>query len=372
MSWMENALVSCVTTARGRVEAALRHEQPDRTPIFEYLLLNPIAEQVLERRYVDYAGDWQGWLRMSREVGWEKSIRQYVVDRLVISERLGHDMLCVAPNPLQDSSDAADCLARSVTDDPVERVRIRTQATLESFSGVPDDSLLVYRCLRDEMHRRGLDLPILGPAYWHGVWTDSDLMQTMLLEPEVAHQHFELATQIALAYIDAYVALGIDQVGVGGDFAGNRPLISPQSYREFIMPEVRKLSRRCHKAGLWAVNASDGNLWSVLDDFLAGCEADGYLEIDMGAGMDLAQMKQSYGGSVTFYGNMDCGNTLSFATVDEVRRCTVKCLESGFGDGGHIFCCSNAITASVPVCNYLAMVNAYRDMFGLPLLALSA
>ena len=42
------------------------------------------------------------------------------------------------------------------------------------------------------------------------------------------------------------------------------------------------------------------------------------------------------------------------------------CLRAGRGNGGHIFCCSNAITASVPFANYLALVNAYRERFGLP------
>lgn len=216
------------------------------------------------------------------------------------------------------------------------------------------------------MRSRGVDLPILAPAYAHGVWTDVDLMQTMLLAPDVAHRHFSLATTRALAQIEKYLAIGVDQIGVGGDFSGTRPLISPRAYREFIVPEVRKLSRRVHDAGRYAVNASDGNLWSVLDDFLFGCEVDGYLEIDMHATMDMGRLKRTCGDRVTLYGNLDCGNILSFGTPADVRAHTVKCLEAGAGNGGHILCASNAITASVPLENYMAAVNAYRDMFGLP------
>jgi hypothetical protein len=36
------------------------------------------------------------------------------------------------------------------------------------------------------------------------------------------------------------------------------------------------------------------------------------------------------------------------------------------GNGGHILCASNAITASVPFENYVEVVNAYRDMYNLP------
>lgn len=358
-------------TSRERVEAAFAHQKPDRTPIFEYVLLGPVAQHSLGRPYVDYAGETANahkWLEACRVDGLEAAVRRYVVDRLDLAESLGHDMLYVCPNPLSPNDAAPSVSAASnglASDDPVERVRMRTEAS-RGFAGVADGTLLVYRYLRDEMESRSLDLPILAPAYFHGVWTDVDLMQTMVLDPEVARGHFEQATRVALAYVDAYAALGVDLIGVGGDFSGSRPLISPACYREFIFPEVRKVSRHIHELGMRAVNASDGDLWPVIDDFLLGCEVDGYLEIDLHAGMDLGRLKREHGSSITFLGNMDCGNTMSFGTAEEIRRSTIECLEAGSGDGGHIFCCSNAITASVPVSNYLAMVNAYRDKFHLP------
>jgi len=118
----------------------------------------------------------------------------------------------------------------------------------------------------------------------------------------------------------------------------------------------------------WAVNASDGNLWPVIGDFLLGCEVDAYLEIDQHAGMELAPLKAAYGDRITFFGNLDCGNTLSFATPQEISRVTLACLEAGQGNGGHIFCVSNAVTASVPAVNYRAMVNAYREYCQVPAL----
>ncbi|MFC1526853.1 uroporphyrinogen decarboxylase family protein [Candidatus Latescibacterota bacterium] len=157
-------------------------------------------------------------------------------------------------------------------------------------------------------------------------------------------------------------AAGGDQVG---GFAGQRLMISPEMYRRFIVPEVRKLSRRLHGAGARAVNASDGDLWPVMDDFLAGCEVDAYLEIDLHAGMDLGRLKEAYGDRYTLIGNLDCGNTLSFGTPGEVGDHVVGCLEAGWGNGGHVLCASNAITASVPLANYLAVVNGYRGFFGL-------
>jgi len=293
-------------------------------------------------------------------------VRQNARDRVELAVRLGHDMLYITPNPaptevVVDQAASIPC----GSDDPVAALIERNQhAACEP--PISDDCLLVYVYAREEMRRLGVDLPILAPAYLHGVWTDVDLMQTMVLAPEVAHQHFQGATRQALARIQKFIVLGIEQVGIGGDFAGTRLLISPKAYRTFILPELRCLSDCLHQAHVYAVNASDGDLWPVIDDFLIGSGVDGYLEIDMHAGMDLHRLKERYGRQVTLYGNLDCGLELSFGSPEVVRQHTRDCIGAGLGDGGHILCASNAITASIPLENYLAVMAVYREWFGLP------
>ncbi len=360
-------------TSRQRIAAAFSHREPDRTPVFEYVLLSPVAERILGRPFVEYLGGTEPWLERAREIGLEPALREYVRSRLDIAERLGHDLLCLSPNPVPGAAYAYDPLAElgarfevAREGDPVERLRSRNLRVAETMLGkLPRDSYLVYGLAREEMARRGLDLPILAPAYFHGIWTDSDLMQVMLIEPEAAREHFRLATRRALEVIGDDAKLGIELIGIGGDFAGTRLLISPESYRSFIVPEVRTCAERIRDNGAWSVNASDGDLWPVLEDFLTGCGVDGYLEIDRGAGMDLGRLKEEYGSRITLLGNMDCGRILSFSSPEEIRRVTLDILAAGWGDGGHIFTASNAITASVPVENYLAMVNAYRERFEL-------
>jgi len=360
-------------TSRERVAAAFGHREPDRTPIFEYVLLPPVAAELLGRPFVEYLGGMEPWLELAWEIGFEPALRRYARDRLELVRRLGYDLLCVSPNPVPGAAHFYDPLAElgarfevRTDEDPVERLRARNRKVSETMLGkLPQDCYLVYHLLREEMRRQDLDLPILAPAYFHGIWTDSDLMQVMILEPAVAREHFRLATERALKVIDDYMQIGIDLIGIGGDFAGTRLLISPDCYREFIVPEVRTCARRVRQGGAFAVNASDGDLWPVIEEFLGGCEVDAYLEIDLGAGMDLRRLKSLYGNRVTFLGNMDCGRILSFASPEEVERVTLEILEAGWGQGGHIFTASNAITASVPLPNYLAMVNAYRARFGL-------
>ena len=143
------------------------------------------------------------------------------------------------------------------------------------------------------------------------------------------------------------------------------PLISPELYRKFIVPEVRIVADYVRAKGGYSVNATDGNIWSIMDDFASGCAVDAYMEIDYSAGMRIGDLKQKYGSTLTLMGNMDCGNILTFSSEAEIAEITHSILDEGWGDGGHIFTASNAITASVPINNYMAMVNAYKDHFAL-------
>ena len=82
--------------SRQRVRAALEHREPDRTPFFEYVLLSPVADALLGRRY---AGDPAHWPALVAELGWEEAVNHNAADRLDLALLLGHDLLYVTPNP---------------------------------------------------------------------------------------------------------------------------------------------------------------------------------------------------------------------------------------------------------------------------------
>jgi hypothetical protein len=323
----------------------------------------PVADIVLGRPYV-----YEERLEtLIKEKGLEKAIRQHSIDIVDIACLLGHDLIYAVPNPLPVSVNTAE-RRESIPplDDPVEEMMRRIKNAEENLCKPKDERFLVYKFIKEEMKNRGLDLPIFAPDYFHGVWTDTVLMQTMILAPEVASKHFSLATKKAFFSLEKYLGLNIDIIGVGGDFAGNRgPMVSPDLYRKFIVPEVCKLSNHIRSSGKVSVNASDGNLWPVINDFLIGCKVDGYIEIDFRADMELSRLKKEFGDKVTFFGNLDCANFLSFGTVEQIKQHTKDCLKDGMGNGGHILCCNNAITSSIPTSNYMAIYDAYKEFFGI-------
>lgn len=74
--------------------AALEHRSPDRTPLFEYVMHNPVAEALLGR---PYAGDDGVFVDLVRQVGHERAVRRRAVDMVDLAQRLGFDMLYVYP-----------------------------------------------------------------------------------------------------------------------------------------------------------------------------------------------------------------------------------------------------------------------------------
>jgi hypothetical protein len=352
--------------AKERLAVALARREPDRTPVFEYTLQPPICDVLAGKKY---AGDPGRWADLERELGRTAAARRAAKDMVELAFKLGHDLLRVKALPPIGAAGGlhvAPAPADDDDDDPVAAVRRRTEVRRASFKPLPEERLLLFAEVQRLIERRGLDLAVMSNACTHGIWTDVDLMQTMILDEAAAEDHFAFATQDALMQCEQYLACGSPLIQVGGDFSGNRPIISPASYRRFIVPEVRKTVDFIHARGGFAVNTSDGDLWSVIDDYLIGCGVDGCAEIDFNAGMDLRRLKTAYGNRITFFGNLDCVQILPFGTPEAVRKHVWECLEVGRGGGGHVLCAGNAISESVPTENYMAVINAYRDFFQLP------
>lgn len=363
-------------TSYERIKKAFSHMSQDRTPRFEYVMLSPAVRSLLGGRfrdYTDYSDMWEEWQALKEELGIEGAIRKYAQWRVDLALTLGHDAMLVNPNPSSRSFPPLNITHSYDTSDPGEAIMARNLYNEASLSHISDDSFMIYHYLKEEMRRCEVEIAIIAPLYFHGVWTDTELMEAMLLAPDAVHRHYDIATQRALSYLKYYIEAGVEIVAVGGDFAGNRLIISPESYRTFIVPQIRKVTDAAHNSNMFTINASDGNLWDVLDDFLFGCGADGYIEIDSGAGMELSDLRKRYGGKATFFGNIDCGNLLSYASPEKIRETVFRCLSDGGGTeyGGHVFCASNAIIPSIPRENYFAMHNAYNEYFSLPLMQLA-
>jgi uroporphyrinogen decarboxylase len=78
-------------------------------------------------------------------------------------------------------------------------------------------------------------------------------------------------------------------------------------------------------------------------------------------------VKEKYGDRIALKGNVDCAQTLSYASVDEVVEETKEVIRKGAPSGGFILSSSNSIHASVKPENYLAMLDTLKKYGSYPL-----
>lgn len=362
-------------TGRERILMAIRHETPDRTPIGEQGVAANVREAFFGRTALTEAEQ--------QALSWEESIARRVENEIELKSWLGHDLVLVSPNPTPEQyeksknspppsrfSDDLSLFEAGEVERRISNFEVNVEKEEQDDRPLEDSSFGLIERMRNRLRERGLDLAFYAQAIAVGIWNDATLLVCFALRPDLVRRRFEARTRRVIKTIKRFGQLGVDIVVMGGDFACRKgPMVSPQQYRELMLPYLRRLSDACHESGCWPFNASDGNLWPVIDDFLIGADVDGMVEIEEPAGMDLGRLKERFGDRICFMGNLDCGELLVRGTPEQIRAATVKCLEQGSGNGGHILSTSNCVQAGTPPENYRAMLDAYREHFGLPKLA---
>lgn len=370
--------------------AAFEHREPDRTPFFEKLIKWPIADLVLGRPHA--AENWEYQMERLADGDWRGLMLQQARDIIDTAKVLGMDLIRLSPNGLpgpkperldQGVWQVGETIytrlpsgwvrskslkpSAAISEEEEERNLIAWAEQEPGEQPYREDEWLVFTEAKRIIKQENLDLAIFVSAYTIPVATLPRPVWPWFRErPEALRLYYRRCTEHGLRLAREAIRRGAHIVGFGGDLACDHgPMISPKDYSQFIAPCIRAQAEEAHALGVCCSNASDGDLWPVLDSFLLETDVDGFEEIDYAAGMDLRRLKQRYGERICFIGNMDIRWILTRGTVEEVRRATVDCIEAGWGNGGHILMSSNCIHEDVKPENFFAYVQAYRDYFGL-------
>lgn len=194
-----------------------------------------------------------------------------------------------------------------------------------------------------------------------------NLLMNFLIQSEFAHALLDMVLAVNERIVRNAIKAGADIIVAGDDYASNRsPLMSPDLFREFILPRLKKFVDAVHEEGGYIIKHSDGNIWPLLD-IIVDTGIDAINPMEPVAGMDIGEVKQRYGNKVCLVGNIDCGELLSNGSVEEVEAAVKQCISKASRDGGHIICSSNSIHSSVKPENYLAMIKATKKFGKYPI-----
>ena len=178
--------------------------------------------------------------------------------------------------------------------------------------------------------------------------------------PEDLHEEARAMCGRAGGLIDRMVDAGADFVHIVNDVAFNAgTFIAPALFRELVTPYLFEQVRRVRDRGALPFVHTDGNIMSVLDDYLslgAAC----FQSVDPMAGMDIAEVKRRCGTRMALMGNVQC-SLLQEGPREAIRRAALYCLQHAAPGGGYIFGTSNTIFPGMPLENYEYMLEVYRE-----------
>jgi uroporphyrinogen decarboxylase len=344
---------------------ALERGQPDRVPIFEIQIDEPVVLELARLLGIsrtttttrpllhaeESAEVLDLYCQVIQELNLDTTCFPFSIGLQSINDRLGRDKYgctyllsehgapVVMEGPIKQASD-------------LRGYSMVSRLALDDFAKV---KYIIDRVGKQKAHFVIFDDPFkVGWLLRGGM---ANLMIDFGENPELAHSLARVSTDWCLAGVDMIREIGADGIVVGGDLAGEQNiLISPKHYREFVKPYQKEIVDRAHRQGLRIVKHTDGNAWRILDDLIE-VGFDGFNPIQPQC-MDIVEVKKHVAGRMCLLGNIDCRDLLPFGTPEQVERVVKETIAKAAPGGGYIICSSNSIHAGCKAENYMAMVKA--------------
>ena len=150
----------------------------------------------------------------------------------------------------------------------------------------------------------------------------------------------------------------LDMVYFYDDVASQEALlVSPRMWRKYIRPRHQKIIDVAKSYGIPVLYHCDGAVYPLIPELIEmGIDVLNPIQADA-AGMDPQNLKNEFGGKLSFHGGIDIIKTLPTGTVQDVRDEVRSRIEILGQDGGYVMASSHHIQSDTPVENVLAMYD---------------
>ena len=338
-------------TSTERVLAALRREEPDRIPHFEWIIDHHVRHAICPGSTTEDFTLRMGLDAILTGADYEKTpIGPGLVRHEwgMVMQDSGEEHGVAVEHPIATMDD----LRAYTPPDPHAPGRYDSlERVVERYKG----KLAIGVHLNDVFSI---------PRYLAGFET---LMMAFAMEPEFIVRLVDISVDTNIELAREVAKRGADFVFTGDDYASaDGPFMSPAMFREYLYPGLKRVMAAFRELGLPVIKHSDGDIRPLLDMIL-DCDIDCLDPIDPMGGMDMGEMKHKYGDRIALKGNVNCAHTLALGTEQEVVEETIAVIRDAGEGGGLIVSSSNSIHSSVKPGNYLAMWNTIRAYGKYPL-----
>lgn len=364
-----------------RLKAALSHREGDRVPISDFF--------------------WSGFMDRAREK-WGSEVdmyRKFDLDYIVVNPNMDPVIgdFEVIDQKGEDiwvkTGFGATVLRRADLAMPhFESFSVAEPEDMELFVIEPaDDKRRLYRSGDDQINGLGdrlvrnipswmervdrycADFPVFGSVcegyeyLWRCIGTENSLYW-MLLEPELFEAFMERIGDFVVGLAEYQIGEAGDKLSgmyIWGDIAYvNGMLFSPDIWRRYFKPIVKRVIEVCHNAGLMVIYHGCGNATPVYEDFIE-IGLDGYNPLEVKSHLDAVELKKTYGGRLAFVGNVDV-RELESGEKDRIKKEVLYKLKTAKG-GGWICQSDHSVSSDVDPESYAYMVELIREYGKYPL-----
>ncbi|MEI6393217.1 MAG: uroporphyrinogen decarboxylase family protein [Verrucomicrobiota bacterium] len=348
-------MTSASMTGRDRVLAALRHEQPDRTPR-------------------DFWAEPASWNRLFSHIG--HSDKDRLLDWLDVDVRHLEagtpSERAIGPGIFQNFWGERFVYNQTPWGPMREDVKgalagAHSLAELETFDWPTPDCLdrsqLETQCRRYEQHALlyGFADVWQRPALVRG-W--EEMFLDMAERPDWVHflcqkftdfylEDYTRAAEITRGRIDLYLVIS--------DLGSQRgPLISHKMFHDFVAPHLKQMTDLIHSLGGRAMYHSCGLIEPFIPDLMAlGVDVLDPIQ-PVGPAMQPEYLKRKFGARLSFHGGIDMQNLLPHGTPAQVEAEARRYCEVLGARGGYILGPAHLFQPDVPPENIVAMYRGAK------------
>ena len=192
-------------------------------------------------------------------------------------------------------------------------------------------------------------------------------MENLLIDfidaPDFVHELLDILAEFAAGLVRALSSFPVNGIRFSDDWGGQRGLLlSPQMWREFLKPRLKRMYAEAHAQGFDVFIHSCGDVSSVLDDLIEiGVDVFNPLQPEV---MNVEGTMKRFNHRLAFNGGLSIQKTLPFEDQAAVRREVKHRLELAVKYGGFIPAPSHDMPYDIPFENIRAMVDTFRSQTG--------
>ncbi len=346
---------------RERFETALKVQQPDRVPLFDFLFQRPLYQALIGRTPVDYNGrdavecalalDHDGvWLPFGGFSGYQPvylSTDVYRDEWGTTYQKTASSWPIDAPidYPIKTRSD----LRHYRPPDPTLPGRT---AEIIAARDMPNDHLALQGGIQGPLTTAWL---LMGyEAISYAIYDD----------PEMLTEVFRISNEFFKEAARRSVEAGCMGIWVSDDYGDStRGFLKHKDFSRYVLPFLAEIVEYVDSLGVPAMLHSCGHITDYLDD-LAQTKIASVHPMQRTAGMDLRTMKERYGKRWCLIGNIDSSRTLPYGSPEDVSTEVREAIDIAAPGGGYVLASDHSLHDGISVENIQAMFSTGAEYGG--------